>query len=319
MLFSNPAAAVILSVTRLASEQGSLQTLALTLTRHQTQIRPQSLPTLALPAELDLSQAVVLFGRSPTWLYGYLIHQCRSVPWLGTYDARSRSVIVIHSRVASPAVGDQLPIRLNRQPCPAILVGGPPNSGKSVLSNAIRLTLTQQWPQATVYLHRASWDGEGNWTYETAQPDLVDTLVQQHEYRIHEDPETVKLIPRFFQYHADTVANLRSLVDCLIVDVGGLPQPEKLPILQHCSHYIVISRLPEAIPDWHTFGQTHASPLAVIHSVLEPRLMIQQTEPWLAIEAGPWLKGETETIPDCLRDEILRRITLPPASGIAPL
>jgi len=307
---SNPAPSVTLSVTRLAAERGSLQTLAITLTCPQTLIKPQSLSTLSLPDELDRSREVILFGRSPLWLYGYLIHQCRSVPWLGTYDARSQSVIVIHSRVASPAVGDQLPIWLNRQPCPAILVGGPPNSGKSVLSNAIRLTLTQQWPQATVYLHRASWDGEGNWTYETPQSELVDTLVRQHEYRIHEDPETAKLIPSFFQYHADTVAKMRSLVDCLIVDVGGLPQPEKLPVLQHCPYYIVISRLPEAIPDWHTFGQTHSSPLAVIHSVLESRLAIRQTTPWLEIEAGPWLMGQTEMIPDCLRDEIVRRINL---------
>lgn len=306
MLFSDPP--IELSATKLPSPQGSLQTLAITLTRPQTLLKPSSLPRLQLPLALDLSQEVVLYGRSPTWLYGYLIHQCRSAPWIGIFDARSQSVIVIHSRGGSPAIGDQIPIKLNRQPCPAILIGGPPNSGKSVLSNAIRLSLIQHWPQATVYLHRASWDGEGNWTYETPQPDLVSTLVRQHEYRIHADPETAKLIPSFFQYHAETVKNLRHLVDCLLVDVGGTPQPEKLSILQQCSSYIVISRLPEAIPSWHTFGQTHASPLAVIHSVLSTTLEVHQTTPWLEIKAGPWIMGKTKTIPDCLLQTILRHV-----------
>lgn len=311
MLSANLSSPVRLAVTTLPSDRGRLQTLAITLTRPQELIKPEILPTLPLPSTLDDSREVVIYGRSPAWLYGYLIARYPSVPWLGTYDVRSKSIVVIHSRVSSPTVGEQILIDINRQPCPAILVGGPPNSGKSVLSNAIRLSLTQQWPQATIFLHRASWDGEGNWTYETGQAEFVDALVSKHEYRIHEDPETAKLIPGFFQYHADAVKNLRDVMDCLIVDVGGLPQPEKIPIVQHCTHYIVISRLPEAINAWHDFGQPYATPLTVIHSVLTDTLKIFQTSPWLEIESGPWIMGQTEMIPDCLLQHILRHITLP--------
>ena len=311
MISSNSSPPALLSTTALSSDRGSLQTLAITLTRPQTLIEPHRLPAFYLPSDLDLSREVVVFGRSPAWLYGYLIHQCRSVPWLGTYDARSQSVVVIHSQVNSLAIGDQIPIRLNRQPCPTVLVGGPPNSGKSVLSNAIRLALTQHWTPATVFLHRASWDGEGNWTYETDQPELVENLVRQHEFRIHEDPETAKLIPGFFQYQAETIANLRNLVDCLVVDVGGLPQPEKIPILQQCPHYVIISRLPDAIPTWHNFCQPHSAPIAVVRSVLSETLDILATDPWLDIEAGPWLMGQTETIPDCLLQALLSKLHRP--------
>ena len=179
MMYSNSVATEQLTVTTLTSDRGKLQTLAITLLQPQVLIQPAQLPALALPPDLDTRREVVLYGRSPGWLYGYLIARYPSVPWLGTYDARSKTVVVIHSQVESPAIGDQIPIQLNRQPCPTILVGGPPNSGKSVLSNAMRLSLPQAWPKATVFLHRASWDGEGNWTYETAQSESAEALVSQ--------------------------------------------------------------------------------------------------------------------------------------------
>ncbi|MEO0533330.1 MAG: CRISPR-associated ring nuclease Crn3/Csx3 [Cyanobacteria bacterium P01_A01_bin.123] len=310
MLSSNALHPVQLNLTLLSSHSGSLQTLAITL--NSPVVHPDCLPTLKLPPEINLTREVVLYGRSPTWLYGALIHKCQAAPWLGCYDARSQAVIVIHSRVESPAIGDRLPVTLNRQPCPAILIGGPPNSGKSVLSNATRLSLTAQLPNDTIYLHRASWDGEGNWTYETAQPSFVEALVRNHEYRIHEDPETAKLIPGFFQSHADAVANLRNLVDCLLVDVGGLPQREKVPLVEQCSHYMIISRLPEAVDVWHQFCQPHLKPIAVIHSVLSDEFEVLQTTPWLEIKAGPWLMGATQTIPDILLKHILNAIQQSP-------
>ncbi|MBE9100269.1 CRISPR-associated ring nuclease Crn3/Csx3 [Vacuolonema iberomarrocanum] len=181
MLSTDPRPPVQLSCTTLPSAQGNLQTLAITLTDPQTLVRPACLPTLSLPTDLNLEQEVILYGRSPTWLYGYLIHRCHAAPWLGCYDARSREIVVIHSRVSTPQVGDTLAIVHAQQPCPAILIGGPPNSGKSVLSNALRLDLTAHRPQSNIFLHRASWDGEGNWAYETNQPKWVERLVQSHE------------------------------------------------------------------------------------------------------------------------------------------
>lgn len=208
-----------LEVNSLSVGETTYQTLYITLTKPQKLIPASSIVPLPLPVDLDLSREVVISGQAPLWLQVRLMWRCREAPWVGCHAARDNQIVVVHSKVVSPAVGDSFPIRLNRQPCPAILIGGPPNSGKSVFSNALRRALLEQGKR--VFLHRASWDGEGNWAYETESPDLVDSLVRYNEFRIHEDPETAKLIPDFFEKQARTVANLRQLTDCLLVDVGG--------------------------------------------------------------------------------------------------
>lgn len=285
-----------LEVNSLPVGDTTYQTLYSTLTKPQKLIPASSIVPLTLPAALDLSREVVISGQVPLWLQVRLMWRCREAPWVGCHAARDNQIVVIHSKVASPAVGDSLSIRLNRQPCPAILIGGPPNSGKSVFSNALRRALLEQGKR--VFLHRASWDGEGNWTYETESPDLVDSLVRHNEFRIHEDPETAKLIPDFFEKQARTVANLRKITDCLLVDVGGSPQTEKKPLIEECSHYIVISRLPDEVKKWHALCSPTLSPLTVIHSVLETTQQQLKESPILEIKAGPWLVDQEPVIPN---------------------
>jgi len=55
--------------------------------------------------------------------------------------------------------------------------------------------------------------------------------------------------PLFFEFHGGAVANLRKLVDLVIVDVGGLCQQEKQPVQEQCAHYIVVSRGPDRISE----------------------------------------------------------------------
>ena len=293
-----------LEVNSLPVGDTTYQTLYITLTKPQNLIPPASIVPLPLPAELDLSREVVISGQAPLWLQVRLMWRCREASWVGCHAARDNRIVVIHSRVASPTVGDSFPIRLNRHPCPAILIGGPPNSGKSVFSNALRQALLRH--EQRVFLHRASWDGEGNWAYETESPNLVDSLVRHHEFRIHEDPRTAKQIPEFFEKQARTVANLRQLTDCLLVDVGGLPQPEKLPLVEQCSHYIVISRLPVEVEKWHKLCGPQLESLAVIHSVLETTQRVIKNSPILEIEAGPWLVEQEPVIPEIVLEIILQ-------------
>lgn len=288
------------------------QTLDIKLTKPQTLITPSVLECLSLPAELDFAQSIVLFGQAPIWLYSHLISQCLEtsahIPWIGTYDARGQQVVIVASATEGIAVGDTFSVFLNREPCSAILIGGPPDSGKSVFSNALRLALRQRFPHKTTYLHRASWDGEGNWAYEagdsdTGKPELIKRLITLNEFRIHEDPETAKLIPGYFQYHARTVENLRQLTDYLIIDVGGLPQVEKQPLVEKCTHYIVISRLADAVEAWHQLCGHTLSPLAIIHSVLRSQQDIIQTDP-LEMVAGPWVTPQNAIIPPALLQHI---------------
>ncbi|ESA34652.1 crispr-associated csx3 family [Leptolyngbya sp. Heron Island J] len=295
-----------LEVNSLPVGETTYQTLYITLTKPQALISPDSIVPLPLPIELDLSREVVISGQAPLWLQVRLMWCCREAPWVGCHAARDNQIVVIHSKVASPTVGDSFPIRLNRRPCPAILISGPPNSGKSVFSNALRRALLTQGQR--VFLHRASWDGEGNWSYESDNPSLVDSLVRHNEFRIHEDPKTAKQIPDFFEKQARTVANLRQLTDCLLVDVGGLPQLEKIPLVKQCSHYIVISRLPSEVEKWHKLCESHLTALAVIHSVLEPTQQVVKELPILEIKAGPWLLEQEPVMPDAVLEVVLQSL-----------
>lgn len=271
-------------------------------------IRPDEIAEISLPPDLDLTREVILFGQVPMWVYGALISRCQNVPWIGCFAALEGEAVVVQSRVPERAPGEVVPIALKQSPCPAILIGGPPNSGKSVLSNALRQSLTQAAPQLQIYLHRANWDGEGNWSHEAQNRDLMNRLIREHERRIHEHPQASELLQPYFSYHTRAVRNLRRLADLVLVDVGGKIQPEKLPLLQQCTHYMIISRDPTQIPSWHEFCQPTLQPLSIIHSVRESQQITHQTEPWLEMTVGPWNAGETLTVPELIRDYILTQV-----------
>lgn len=285
------------------------QILAIAADPPKQPIKPHEIAEIDLPIDLDLTREVILFGQVPLWVYGALVARCQTVPWIGCFAALEGEAVVIQSRVPERTPGDVVPIALKQSPCPAILIGGPPNSGKSVLSNALRQSLNQALPQLQIYLHRANWDGEGNWSHEIHNRDLMNRLIREHERRIHEHPQASELLQPYFSYQARAVANLRRLSDLVLVDVGGKIQPEKLPLVQQCTHYIVISRDPTPVQAWHNFCQPALNPLFVVHSVRETQQVVQQTEPWLEAIVGPWNAGETLTIPDFLLRAILDWLT----------
>ena len=283
-------------------DQSQYQTLSITQKVPWQPILPKQLATLTLPSTLDLNREVVLYGPLPNWLYGRLVSLCEAAPWIGCYNGPAGGIVVTRSRVVTPAVGDLIPIQQNQSPCPAILIVGPPNSGKSVFSNALRSRLIQS--HRRTYLHRASWDGEGNWAYEADSP-MVETFIRHNEFRIHENPETAKLIPAYYQHHARAVSNLRMLSDCVLVDVGGLPQPEKQPLIEQCTHYIVISRLADAVEDWHRCCNAILKPLVVVHSVLERVQTVVQQDPFLEVVAGPWIDSTSVNLPDSILEKCI--------------
>jgi CRISPR-associated protein Csx3 len=268
-------------------------------------VQPSDLTALNLPSDLDLNREVILFGAMPNWVYGTLIDLCKTASWLGCYAALEGSAVVIHSQVPDWQPGDRVPILKNVQPCPAILIGGPPNSGKSVLSKALLNSLRMMCGDRQIYLHRANWDGEGNWTHETKDQDLIQRLIAENERRIHERSDASQLLQPYFDYHSQATANLRTLVDLVLVDVGGKTQPEKIPLMQQCTHYLIISRDPTLVNPWHDFCQPTLKPIAVIHSIREPKFEVIQVEPWLEIIAGSWEQGHALTVPDELLQAIL--------------
>jgi CRISPR-associated protein Csx3 len=91
---------------------------------------------------------------------------------------------------------------------PAVMISGPPDSGKSVLTYNLSQALRQQGVQH--YVLRATPDGEGDWTHEADQGLIRTILVPQ------------KWTPDFVEYVCQSLEQ-RHLP--LVVDVGGRPAP----------------------------------------------------------------------------------------------
>jgi CRISPR-associated protein Csx3 len=89
-------------------------------------------------------------------------------------------------------------------------------------------------------------------------------------------------------------------------------QPEKLPLLEACSHYLIISSKPEAIGAWHEFCRVRGNltPVAVIHSSLQEVETVHQTQPYLEITSGPWIRGTARQISEILLNQVKSIFTL---------
>jgi CRISPR-associated protein Csx3 len=207
----------------------------------------------------------------------------------------------VASRVQMPRVGAVMPLRSRPQLGMAIAIGGAPNSGKSVFANALRLALQQR--SVSSYLHRANWDGEGNWSYETADQTIARQLVERGKFKMHLLPNAELLLQSYFQYHGDATRHIRGVVDLTLVDFGGIPDPVKLPVVSACSHFVIISRDPSQVPLWLELFSPLRS-LAVIHSRLEAGCRVVRTAPVLEVEAGPWLREKEAMVPDVVVEMI---------------
>lgn len=120
----------------------------------------------------------------------------------------------------------------------AILVGGPPHSGKSVLTYSLTSALRKRGIEH--YVVRACPDGEGDWSNE-AHPDTVKLIRQKGRFT----PEFVEQI----------TVDLGSRHLPLLVDVGGKPQPDQEVIFAQCTHAVLIARDEEALAEWRAIAR----------------------------------------------------------------
>ncbi|GAB4281974.1 MAG: CRISPR-associated protein Csx3 [Candidatus Promineifilaceae bacterium] len=106
---------------------------------------------------------------------------------------------------------------------PAILVGGPPHSGKSILI----YSLTQALRQAGIehYVLRACPDGEGDWSNEIDQK-LAETIRVKGQFNSD------------FVQRMDGWLAKRHLP--LLVDVGGQPNEEQAAMFARCTHAVLL-------------------------------------------------------------------------------
>lgn len=155
----------------------SYQQLTIALVSRDRIISPHELSGLRLPSDLDPRKGVVISGRAPVWLYGYLVHECHPTLWVACFDPRLGAVVTnthceqvhVGQVISIEMLNLKLPTIQPNQLGPALLIVGPPDSGKSVLSHQIFNTLLKDHPD--IYLQRAHWDGEGNWILELQNSD----------------------------------------------------------------------------------------------------------------------------------------------------
>lgn len=138
---------------------------------------------------------------------------------------------------------------------PAVFVGGPPHSGKSIFVYTLKRRLLQVEPRLALHHIRAAPDGEGDWSNE-ADPALVEQLRSKYAFT-----------SEFAARMAEDIAG-RQLP--LLVDAGGLITTEQRRIADECTHAVVLSKDPERLTDWRTFvSECGLDIVAELHSTLD--------------------------------------------------
>ncbi|MCE7987029.1 MAG: hypothetical protein DYG89_38135 [Caldilinea sp. CFX5] len=162
---------------------------------------------------------------------------------------------------------------------PAIAIGGPPHSGKSVLTYSLTQLLRTQ--RIEHYVLRACPDGEGDWSNETT-PERVLALRQKGKF-------------------TDTfIANVCTAIQSrhlpLLVDVGGAPTTKDEAIFRCCTHLLILSKSREELALWRALAErTHLPIIAEIDSALTGEEEIYGAYPILTGRMTHLERGTTAT------------------------
>lgn len=153
---------------------------------------------------------------------------------------------------------------------PALLIGGPPNAGKSVLTYHLSKALHRA--EVPHYVLRASHDGEGPWLYE-GNPDAMRVL--RDKVRLHG-----KWSPEFRQL---VLHLLQSRLLPLIVDLGGDPQSEDIPFFRLCTRSLLLLKEGDRISTtWKTYVDDYGpDPFAEFISQLGGKSLFTSKHPIL--------------------------------------
>jgi CRISPR-associated protein Csx3 len=135
---------------------------------------------------------------------------------------------------------------------PAILVAGPPHSGKSVLAYLLSRHLREA--HVPHILLRAAPDGEGDWSYESTD----EVRVRQRQ----KGAFTADLI-------ADLLQAIRSRSLPMLVDIGGRPRDTQFRLFDVCTHVIHLWREADDRQEWETWLEDRSLlPIASLHTQL---------------------------------------------------
>ncbi len=150
-------------------------------------------------------------------------------------------------------------------PLPAVLIGGPPQAGKSVLTYSLTQALRKR--HIDHYVVRACPDGEGDWSQEI-------------------DREAVRLIRIKGRWRPEFVRSVCYAVEHrhfpLLVDMGGRPEEWQTDILSSCTHSLLLLRPDDEASSlfWQRLVQKNdLLPLACLTSLQQGTSMITRCAP----------------------------------------
>lgn len=146
---------------------------------------------------------------------------------------------------------------------PALLIGGPPHCGKSVLSHSLSQALVAR--KCEHYVLRVAPDGEGHYSQE-ADAQLVKLLRVKHLW-------TESWVEAQCRYIANRTVPL-------IVDMGGRPDVQSLALFDQCTHALLLTRDDTARQEWNGYATAHGlQVIADVTSVQGSKGVLAQREP----------------------------------------
>ena len=177
---------------------------------------------------------------------------------------------------------------------PAILFGGPPHAGKSVLFYSLARALRERG--IPHYAIRACPDGEGNWYHEL-------------------DQDKVRLIRVKGEWKSEFVKRMCLDIERrhlpLLVDIGGRPTESQMCLFRNCTHSLLLLRSDQEdnADSWRHLVKTNGLlPLAELYSARSGESTIDSDGPviqgtFVGLERGLMVHGS-------LFDALVERIVL---------
>jgi len=116
-----------------------------------------------------------------------------------------------------------------------VVICGPPHSGKSVFLQGLVANL----PRYSYYIFRACPDGEGTWTWRSAEAAAF--------------RRKGKFAPEFVDWCCRALRRAGEMAPLVLVDVGGRMSEENRRIMRECDAAVVLSGDPAQIEPWASF------------------------------------------------------------------
>ncbi len=179
---------------------------------------------------------------------------------------------------------------------PAVLIGGPPHAGKSVLFYSLTHALRERGIRHHAF--RACPDGEGNWTQESDE-----TTVSQIRMPIKGE-WPASFVERI-------CLDLEHRCFPLLVDMGGRPKESQLCILHQCTHSLLLLRADreDYTRLWlRLIEESGLITLAQIESQLEGTSTVRAQTPILTGTLTGLVRNEITTDKGPLFDALVERI-----------